>query len=274
MSESAAHKAENLQATIQANKPVPRANTAAAHPADVYPLAELVPGGLSVLRQVPIPQDWQDASRRGKSLTNSSSRFVARRVDKVVRSGDTTQMQLLRFIQLLLDLTRALRRGNPTDARGTRRLPPRDDLRRILSSSSSNNNTPIPDAILDAVRRRFCSAGNGAALSLVDQTLLHTTICALSLHIPPSMHEASTASDSSGGNAANELATDPSDLRDDLRLDNTKILQYFRELGCRVDKPRETEYAKFGIKGGKVEAAASRVVRLRVPVEFPKVRKR
>lgn len=87
------------------------------------------------------------------------------------------------------------------------------------------------------------------------------------------MHEAATSSDTSG-NAANELATDPSDLRDDLRLDNTKILQYFRELGCRVDKPRETEYAKFGIKGGKVEAASSRVVRLRVPVEFPKVRRR
>lgn len=270
MSESAAHKAENLQAAIQANKPVPRANTAAAHPADVYPLAELVPGGLSVLRQVPI-QDWQDGSRAGKSLTSyTSSRFVSRRIEKVVRSGDTTQMQLLRFIQLLLDLTRALRRGNPTDARGARRLPPRDDLRRILSSSS---NAPIPDAILDAVRRRFCSAGNGAALSLADQTLLHTTICALSLHIPPSMHEAATSSDTSG-NAANELATDPSDLRDDLRLDNTKILQYFRELGCRVDKPRETEYAKFGIKGGKVEAASSRVVRLRVPVEFPKVRRR
>ena len=103
-------------------------------------------------------------------------------------------------------------------------------------------------------------------MSKNEVTLLHTTICALTLHIPPQ-----PGKDGNGGNTANELATDPSDLGDDLRLDNNTISHYFRELGCRVDKPRESEFAKWNVKGGKAEAAARRVARLRVPVEFPRV---
>ena len=118
------------------------------------------------------------------------------------------------------------------------------------------------------MRRKF--APHGGHVTKHDLTLLHTTICALSLHIPPQPAK-DGGSSSQGGNAPNELATDPADLRDDLHLESPVILQYFRELGCRVDKPRESEFAKWGIKGGKAEAAARRVARLRIPVEFPKV---
>jgi DNA-directed RNA polymerase I subunit RPA49 len=237
----------------------------ASHPSDVYPIDVLVPTGLSVLRQLPV-QEWQDTVAAGNAVT-TTSRYVAHRVDAVVKSGNVTQLQILRFILILLEFVRGLRRGKATDPPGSKRLPSRDDLRRILSSSSTSS-SQLPDPVIDAIRRKF--APQGTTVSKTEVTLLHTTICALSLHIPPTPTQ-DGGSSSQGGNSANELATDPSDLRDDLRLDNPTVTQYFRELGCRIDKPRETEFAKWGIKGGKVEAAARRIARLRIPVEFPKI---
>ncbi|EYE93436.1 DNA-directed RNA polymerase I subunit RPA49 [Aspergillus ruber CBS 135680] len=275
-----ASKTAAVQAQVQAAKPLPQANLAATHPADVYPVEVLVPNGSSTLRQLPGIKEWTETVSSGLAVT-TTSRYVSRRVEAVVKSGNTTQIQILRFILLLLEFVRSFRPGGRDAGPGSKRLPPRDDLRRVLSSSTgsiSAKNTPqsaptstentLPDPVIDAIRRRFVP--QGSHLSKNDITLLHTTVCALSLHIPPQPAK-DGGSSAQGGNSANELATDPSDLRDDLRLDNTVITQYFRELGCRVDKPRETEFAKWGIKGGKAEAAARRVARLKVPVEFPKV---
>ncbi|PGH06150.1 DNA-directed RNA polymerase I subunit RPA49 [Blastomyces parvus] len=265
---------KTAQAEIQAAKPLPQPNLSATHPAQVYAIDTLVPNGIATLRTMPV-QGWQAAIRAGEPVL-SSSRFVAHRVDHVVRSGDLTQLQLLRYINILIELSRSLKpsRGgaggaSAAVAAGSKKLPPREDLRRILSSSSSsssaaaqssstaNKPTLLPDSFLDALRRKFVP--QRTFLSKTDITFLHTTICALSLHIPPE-----------AGFAPNELATDPADLRDDLSLEYQTIQQYFRELGCRVEKPRESEFAKWGVRS-KVEAGARRIARLRVPVEFPKV---
>lgn len=278
-----ASKTAAVQAQIQAAKPLPQANLDASHPSDVYPIENLVPGGVATLRQLPGIKEWQDQVAADLSVM-TSSRYVSRRLEAVVKSGNVTQIQVLRFIFLLLEFARSLRPGRDpkSSGPGSKRLPTREDLRRILSSSTGDSAIPskktssssstsaetLPDSVIDAVRRKF--APQGTSLSKNDITLLHTTICALSLHIPPQPAK-DGGSSSQGGNSPNELATDPSDLRDDLRLDNPAIQQYFRELGCRIDKPRETEFAKWNIKGGKAEAAARRVVRLKVPVEFPKM---
>ncbi|RAK70865.1 DNA-directed RNA polymerase I subunit RPA49 [Aspergillus fijiensis CBS 313.89] len=269
-----AAKQAQVQAQVQANKPIPTPHLDASHPAEVYPLAELVPNGESTLRQLPGVQDWIATANAGEPVV-TTSRYVSRRVDAVIQSGNTTHLQILRFILLLLELNRHLKRDPKGAGPGSKRLPPRDELRTILaggtspSTTSTSTSESLADPIIDAVRRRF-APGAGGSLSRNDVTLLHTTICALSLHIPPQPAK-DGGSSSQGGNAPNELATDPADLRDDLHLESPVILQYFRELGCRVDKPRESEFAKWGIKGGKAEAAARRVARLRIPVEFPKV---
>lgn len=264
-------KSAAVEAEVQAAKPLPQANLGATHPSEVYSIDVLVPNGHATLRQLPGVSEWQAAVTAGQAVT-TSSRYIARRVEAVAKSGNTTQLQLLRFILILLEFARCLRpsRDAKSAGRGSKRLPPRDDLRRILSSTTGSRTDPVPaesqlqDPIIDSIRRKF--APQGSSLSKNEITLLHTTICALSLHIPPQ-----PGKDGSGGNTPNELATDPSDLRDDLRLDNAIITQYFRELGCRVDKPRESEFSKWNVKGGKAEAAARRVARLKVPVEFPKM---
>ncbi|KAL4870494.1 hypothetical protein BDV12DRAFT_165704 [Aspergillus spectabilis] len=266
-----ASKSAAVQAEIQAAKPLPTANLDAKHPSEVYPLETLIPNGKATLRQLPI-KDWQDTISQGLTV-QTTSRYVSNRISDICESGNATHIQVLRFILLLLDLSRSLKSSKPGGAgRGSKRLPSREDLRRILSSGSpsetSSEASSIPDPIIDGIRRKF--APSGSLLSKNDITLLHTTICALSLHIPPQPVKDGIPTPN-GGNASNEIATDPSDLRDDLQLENSDIQQYFRELGCRVDRPRETEFAKWGIRGGKAEAATRRVARLRIPVEFPKV---
>ncbi|KAJ6072370.1 hypothetical protein N7467_010455 [Penicillium canescens] len=279
-------KANAVQAEVQAAKPLPTPNLNVSHPSDVYTIDTLVPGGPSTLRALNGVDEWKSQVEAGLGVT-TVSRFVSNRVGPVVNSDNTTHLQVLRFIQLLIEFGRSLK-GMGANAKGggpgSKRLPPREDLRRLLSSTTGSTGKPgaaataaatdsastdlLPESVIDAVRRRF--APSGGFVSKNDLTLLHTTICALSLHIPPQPAR-DGGSSSLGGNAPNELATDPSDLRDDLRLDSNTIQQYFRELGCRIDKPRETEFAKWNIKGGKAEAHARRVARLRVPVEFPKV---
>ncbi|KAJ5908211.1 hypothetical protein N7495_000893 [Penicillium taxi] len=273
-------KMANVQAEVQAAKPLPIPDLTAAHPADVYTIESLVPGGHSTLRLLTGIEEWKQQVEAGMGVT-TGSRFVASRVEAVVLSGNQTQLQVLRFIQLLLEFARCLKsgRGDKSSGPGSKKLPPREDLRKILSSTSGavskdSKNTEaesvdlLSDSVVDAVRRRF--APNGAYMTKHEQTLLHTTICALSLHIPPQPAK-DGGSSSLGGNSPNELATDPSNLRDDLHIESNTMIQYFRELGCKIDKPRETEHKKWNIKGGKAEANARRIARLRIPVEFPKV---
>lgn len=270
-------KATDVQAAVQAAKPLPTPNLTAAHPSDVYPIDTLVPGGHSTLRLLTGVDEWKQQVDAGVAVT-TVSRYVSNRVTAVGQSDNSTHLQVLRFIQLLLEFARSLKGAGRDKGSGpnSKRLPPRDELRKILSNTSGSKTDSeedsttelLPDSVVDNIRRRF--APNGGFLSKHDLTLLHTTICALTLHIPPQPAQ-DGGSSSLGGNSPNELATDPSDLRDDLRLDSNSIQQYFRELGCRIDRPRETEFKKWNIKGGRAEAHARRVARLKIPLEFPKV---
>jgi len=65
--------------------------------------------------------------------------------------------------------------------------------------------------------------------------------------------------------------TDTSDLRDDLRLENKQMSQYFHELGCKVTNLTEKEQAELGLKN-KAMAALRRVARLKLPLDFPRTR--
>ena len=49
-----------------------------------------------------------------------------------------------------------------------------------------------------------------------------------------------------------------------------RIIQYFRELGCAVTTMTESEMARW--KLSKAEAKTRKVARLRLPLDFPRVR--
>lgn len=205
---------------------------------------------------------------------NTISRYVSRRVEAIVRSGETTHLQILRLILALVGLVHSLKRA-PGQPPTSRKLPPESQLRGILSSdtgsddkdgdaTSSVTTALIPESIVKAIRRRF--APQGPMLTRKDIMLIHTTICALTLHIPPI----------SGGriysNSHDELATYPDDIRNDLQVNQEDIRMYFRELGCKSNRPLESEYAKFGVVKGKQQATRMRIMRLRLPVVFPQLK--
>lgn len=260
---------DEIQDITQAAKPIPKHNPDASHPSEAYPLETLVPNGLSTLRQLPI-EEWQKAVNDGMAI-NTISRYVSSRVEAIVRSGDTTHLQILRLILALIGLVHSLKRA-PGQPSTSRKLPQESHLRGILSSDAGGADSEatsvttalIPERIVSAIRRKF--APQGPMLSKKDITFIHTTICALSLHIPPI----------SGGklyfNAQDELATYPEDIRHDLQVTQETIRSYFRELGCRYNSPLESEFAKFGVVKGKQQATRMRIMRLRLPLDFPKLK--
>lgn len=260
---------DEVQEIAQAAKPIPKHNPDASHPSEFYPLETLVPNGLSTLHQLPI-KEWQKAVNDGKAI-NTNSRYVSGRVEAIVRSGDTTHLQILRLILALVGLVNSLKRA-PGRPPSSRKLPPESELRRVLSGEvggDDNDASPattasIPESVISAIRRSF--APQGPMLSKKDIMLIHTTICALTLHIPPI----------SGGkiysNSQDELATFPEDIRSDLQVNQETVRLYFRELGCKSNSPLESEYAKFGVVKGKQQATRMRVMRLRLPVVFPKLK--
>jgi DNA-directed RNA polymerase I subunit RPA49 len=61
--------------------------------------------------------------------------------------------------------------------------------------------------------------------------------------------------------------TDTTDLKDDLRMDVTKLLPYFRELGCRVGGMSEKDRNSRNISADK--AKPRRMAKLLLPLQFP-----
>lgn len=66
-----------------------------------------------------------------------------------------------------------------------------------------------------------------------------------------------------------DFEVDVNDLREDLKIENKEIRQYFEELGCRVNPPGQTDLAKFKLT--KAQAANHHVAKLKLPLKFPKV---
>jgi DNA-directed RNA polymerase I subunit RPA49 len=65
--------------------------------------------------------------------------------------------------------------------------------------------------------------------------------------------------------------SDIGDLSFDLRLDPTKAMAYFRELGCKVSNVAKKE--KDPIDSSVSTSKRHRVAHLRIPLEFPKIAK-
>ena len=137
---AAAPTREELQAVIDKAKPRPKANLEATIPGDVYKLEDLV--GSEALRGLKI-LDWQTTVGESKPVL-TSSKFVSKRLVKVVTSGDVLRLKALRYLLLLLDWFACLKSG----AKGVRKLPKRDDIRKIVGAD-------VGDGMLESLRKRF-----------------------------------------------------------------------------------------------------------------------
>jgi DNA-directed RNA polymerase I subunit RPA49 len=221
-----------LEEAALAAKPIPKPNMDADSVEEVYPLSTLIPVGDMRLIQV---KEWQDKARAEEAII-FNNRFAANRVNPVGKGDDVDKLKALRYLNLLLDFNAALGAAG----RAGKKVPKKDVLSQKLAD--------YPDGLVDSVRRRFSENNE---LNKWHQDYLYTHICALSLYI-------------------DHYITDISNIKDDLRLENKQVGQYFHELGCRVGPPTEKERETRGMS--KAQAAATRIAKLKLPLDFPKPR--
>ncbi|KAL9119442.1 MAG: hypothetical protein Q9187_004003 [Circinaria calcarea] len=224
---------EELQAVVDEGKPRPRPNLDAETPADVYKVEDLV--GLDALRVLSV-RNWQEAVRKGEDV-KTSSRFVSRRLVRIVQTEDVMRLKTLRFLLLLLDWNAALKPGS----KGGKKFPGNEAIGKAVGPE-------IGEGTLEGVRKRFAPEMTLNKWA-IDNLMTH--ICALAL-------------------AVDNYEIDTYDLREDLKLEPKIISQYFRELGCRYGTPTESELARLNLSKG--QRLAHGIAKLRLPLEFPKAR--
>ena len=216
---------EELQAAVDEAKPVPKANMEAEDVQEVYE-PEAIIGG-DILNLVPI-REWQEKVRHNEGI-EIASRFVAARVNSIAANDDEImRLRVLRYFGFLLLF---YLKSKPGRQRGTRQVLPREQLREALS--------PAPEAVVENIRRKFSDKG---VIRKFHIDLIFTHLCAFALIV-------------------DNFETDTQNLRDDMRVDQHTINQYFHEIGVKV-KPYSN----------KAEGRVVHVARMQLPLEFPKQR--
>jgi len=225
---------DEIVAAVDSSKPRPKHNPAAEYPADVYPIDTIV--GKDLMSLIPV-KDWVEGANAGASI-DVHSRFVAKRIFKLVKAKEIQKLKVLRFILLCVNFNAALK----VKGRGAKQIPPKEKLMAEMGED-------VPPPVVDSIRRRFASENNDMTRWNIDNLMTH--ICAAALIV-------------------DNFEVDVNDLRDDLKLENKEIKQYFHELGCRITVPTENERTK--LKISKAEAINHNLAKLRLPLSFPRVK--
>jgi len=219
---------------VDSSKPRPTPNLAAEYPGDVYPIDTVVGSELMTMLEV---KDWVDASAAGQGVT-VASKFVAKRIVKLVKGKQIQKLKVLRFILLCINFNAAL-----MGAGGSRpkKIPIKGKLEAIMGEDT-------PAGCVLAIRKKFASEGGDMPRWNIDKLMTHIAAAAL---------------------IVDDFEVDVNDLRDDLKIENNDIKKYFSELGCRVTPPTQTEMAKRKLT--KAEIANHHIAKLKLPLKFPTV---
>lgn len=215
---------EDLQSAIDAGKPVPRGNFEADEIQDVYKPEELI--GKDILELIQV-NDWMQAVKKNENV-ELRSRFVANRLRRI-GSGDNAvaRLRLLRYTYFLLLMLATSRKGKD---RGSLEILKKDKLQEQLA--------PAPPPVIESIRRKFTEAG---VMRKPQIDLLTTHLCVFACIL-------------------DNYDTNSWDLKEDLKLEQKEMNQYFVEIGARIAKRKSEDgrTANFGV--------------LKLPLVFPKMR--
>jgi DNA-directed RNA polymerase I subunit RPA49 len=189
---------EELQAVVDAAKPVPIANMEATEIQDVYDPKKII--GADILKLVPV-REWQEKVQHKESI-QVPSRFVAARVNRV--AGNEEAVDRLRVLRYFFFVLLFYLHSKPGKARGTRTIAPREKLREFLA--------PAPEAVIESIRRKFSDRGEMRKFH-VDLLITHCCVFA---------------------SIIDNFEVDTQNLRDDLKIDQKTMNAYFQEIGGRV----------------------------------------
>ncbi|CAK7227086.1 DNA-directed RNA polymerase I subunit rpa49 [Sporothrix curviconia] len=211
---------EELQAVVDKAKPVPRGNYEAEDIQDVYVPSQIV--GADVLASIPV-RDWQQSAKAGEPIS-VYARYVAQRVAVVaIRDDALDHLRLMRYMYWLILYLQCARPGKE---RGTKRQPPREKLKEQMDG--------CPDTVIQHIRQRFSDSGTIRKFH-VDLLMTHCAAFACIL---------------------DNYEVDMLDLREDLKLEQKQMSQYFSEIGARIKVVKE-------------EAKTKHIAKLMLPLRFP-----
>lgn len=223
---------EEIPLDVQlASKPIPQPDLNAETVEEVYPLSKLI---LPKLMHFLSVKEWQEKARKEENILQPH-RFTAYRVASIGKTNDVSKLKALRYIGLLLQFHDALEKAG----RDGHKIPKKEILAEKLKE--------YPKGLIEGMPI-FGTANR--TLGKWQMEYLHTNICALSLYV-------------------DNWSTDTSNIRDDLKLDQKTISQYFQELGCKINGMTEKE--RTGKKLTKAQANTVKMARLKLPLEFPKL---
>ncbi|KAK3357584.1 A49-like RNA polymerase I associated factor-domain-containing protein [Lasiosphaeria hispida] len=215
---------EELQAVIDGARPVPRGHYDAEEIQDVYIPAEII--GAEVLNAIPV-MDWQEKVEAQQAV-EVPSRFVANRINRLAHNeGAVERLRVARYLLFVLILWATARQGKE---RGTKMIGKRDQLRELMA--------PAPEMVIENIRRKFSDNG---VMRKTHVDLLITHCCVFASII-------------------DNFEVNTFDLREDLKMEQKQLSQYFMEVGARMKQAKN---------GDKVDHFA----KLALPLVFPKTRK-
>lgn len=191
---------EQMQATVDAYKPVPKANLEAEDIQDVYDPVVLI--GRDTLNSVPF-KDWKESIESGEGI-DVSSRYVASRVTDVARGPNSaSRLRLLRYIYyLIVFYASASRKGR------TRKAVRKKDFCELSGASSQ---------VASQIHNKFAERGE---INSFHDALILTHVLALVSVI-------------------DNFELEIQHLREDLGIDQEKFSQHFGEIGGRVVQAKE-----------------------------------
>lgn len=214
---------EELQAAVDMARPVPRGNFDAKDIQDVYVPAEII--GAEVLNAIPV-MDWQDKVKKQEPI-EFQFRTIANRLNRVASGEDPIpRLKLLRYFLWVLTFWSLTTKGRE---RGTKGIARRDKLREALA--------PAPEVVIENIRRKFSDSG---VMRKAHVDLLMTHCCVFACII-------------------DNFEVNTLDLREDLKLEQKQLNQYFVEIGARMRQSKT---------GDKV----NHIAKLAIPLQFPKMR--
>ncbi|EDU40658.1 DNA-directed RNA polymerase I a polypeptide [Pyrenophora tritici-repentis] len=225
---------DELTEAINSAKPRPTPNLAAEYPGDVYPIDTVVGSELMTILEV---KDWVEASD-AKQAINVTSKYVAKRIVKFAKNKQIQKLKVLRFILLCINFNAALFGGGGSRPK---KIPVKGKLEKAMGEDTSAG-------CIMAIRRKFAPEGGEMPRWNVDYLMTHIAAAAL---------------------IVDDFAVDVNDLRDDLKLENKEIKQYFMELGCKVSAPTQADLAN--LKVANAAKANHHIAKLQLPLSFPKV---
>lgn len=215
---------KDLESAMNAGKPVPKGNFMADEIQDVYKPEVLI--GKDILELIQV-NDWMQAVKKNENI-QVRSRFIANRLRRV-GSGENavSRLRLLRYAYLALMLLMTSRKAKE---RGVREILKKDKLQEELG--------PVPPPVIESIRRKFSDRGY---MRKQHVDLLTTHLCAFACIL-------------------DSFESNNFDLKEDLKIEQREMNQYFMEIGARISKRKVDE--------GRTDSIAV----LKLPLVFPRMK--